>query len=172
VLKDFHLAQKLDMTATRKFTKYNAGISITKPEYHNNKLSDVYHLDEKQKTSVVAALTWRLSTNESMLTVGGLYTIYPQTTMKAILLDDGAKALILFTLREMSTSALCCLDSAYNEVCGEFATYDGENQATHKYLLGHSYYSSYTLLLIGAGLGSAYAVGLFGKQAGGYGYDF
>ncbi|TVU47493.1 hypothetical protein EJB05_07096 [Eragrostis curvula] len=59
-----------------------------------------------------------------------------------VLLDDGAKALILSTLREMSASALRCLGFAYKEDLGEFATYDGEDHAAHKYLLDPSYYSS------------------------------
>jgi magnesium-transporting ATPase (P-type) len=59
-----------------------------------------------------------------------------------VLLDDGAKALILSTLRDMSASALRCLGFAYKEELAEFATYDGEEHAAHKYLLDPSYYSS------------------------------
>ena len=59
-----------------------------------------------------------------------------------VLLDDGAKALILSTLREMSASALCYLGFAYKDELAEFATYDGEDHAAHKYLLDPSYYSS------------------------------
>jgi magnesium-transporting ATPase (P-type) len=59
-----------------------------------------------------------------------------------VLLDDGAKALILSALREMSASALCCLGFAYKDELAEFATYDGEDHAAHKYLLDPSYYSS------------------------------
>jgi hypothetical protein len=59
-----------------------------------------------------------------------------------VLLDGGAKALILSTLREMSASALRCLGFAYKEDLVEFATYDGEDHAAHKYLLDPSYYSS------------------------------
>ncbi|CAN6284691.1 unnamed protein product [Urochloa humidicola] len=59
-----------------------------------------------------------------------------------VLLDEGAKALILSTLRDMSASALRCLGFAYKEDLAEFATYDGEEHAAHKYLLDPSYYSS------------------------------
>jgi magnesium-transporting ATPase (P-type) len=59
-----------------------------------------------------------------------------------VLLDDGAKALILSSLSEMSASALRCLGFAYKEDLAEFATYDGEEHAAHKYLLDPSYYSS------------------------------
>jgi len=59
-----------------------------------------------------------------------------------VLLDDGAKALILSTLCDMSAGALRCLGFAYKEDLAEFATYDGEEHAAHKYLLDPSYYSS------------------------------
>lgn len=59
------------------------------------KVSGVYHLDEKQKTSAVAELTRRLSTNENTLTVGGLYTVDPQTAVKARLNNNGTLAALL-----------------------------------------------------------------------------
>jgi magnesium-transporting ATPase (P-type) len=59
-----------------------------------------------------------------------------------VLLDDGAKSLILSTLRDMSAGALRCLGFAYKEDLAEFATYDGEEHAAHKYLLDPSYYST------------------------------
>jgi voltage-dependent anion channel protein 2 len=59
------------------------------------KVSGVYHLDEKQKASAVAELTRRLSSNENTLTVGGLYTVDPQTTMKARLNNTGTLAALL-----------------------------------------------------------------------------
>ncbi|VAI06932.1 unnamed protein product [Triticum turgidum subsp. durum] len=59
-----------------------------------------------------------------------------------VLLDEGAKALVLSTLREMSGSALRCLGFAYKEDLAEFATYDGEEHPAHKYLLDPAYYSS------------------------------
>jgi voltage-dependent anion channel protein 2 len=92
-------------TATGKLTKYSAGFGVTRPEYHAGliladkgdtiKVSGVYHLDEKQKASAVAELTRRLSTNENTLTVGGLYTVDPQTTMKARLNNTGTLAALL-----------------------------------------------------------------------------
>ncbi|KAL6867646.1 hypothetical protein ACP4OV_015670 [Aristida adscensionis] len=92
-------------SATGKFTKYSAAIGITKPDYHvafiladkgdTIKASGLYHLDEKQKTSAVAELTRRLSTNENTLTVGGLYTVDPQTVVKARLNNTGTLAALL-----------------------------------------------------------------------------
>jgi len=58
-----------------------------------------------------------------------------------VLLDDGTKALILSKLREMSANALRCLGFAYKEDLADFASYDGEEHAAHKYLLDPSYYS-------------------------------
>ncbi|XP_006649583.1 mitochondrial outer membrane protein porin 5 [Oryza brachyantha] len=92
-------------TATGKFTKYSAGIGVTKPDYHaaivladkgdTIKVSGVYHLDDKKKTSAVAELTRRLSANENTLTVGGLYTVDPQTSVKARLNNTGKLAALL-----------------------------------------------------------------------------
>ena len=59
------------------------------------KVSGVYHLDEKQKASAVAELTRRLSTNQNTLTVGGLYTVDPQTAVKARLNNTGTLAALL-----------------------------------------------------------------------------
>ena len=57
-------------------------------------------------------------------------------------LDEKAKKIVLASLHEMSTKALRCLGFAYKEDLAEFATYDGEEHAAHKYLLDPSYYSS------------------------------
>jgi voltage-dependent anion channel protein 2 len=59
------------------------------------KVSGVYHLDDKQKSSVVAELTRRLSTNENTLTVGGLYKVDPETAVKARLNNTGKLAALL-----------------------------------------------------------------------------
>ena len=68
-----------------------------------------------------------------------------------VLLDEGAKALILSTLSEMSANALRCLGFAYKEDLAEFATYDGDEHAAHKYLLDPAYYSSIESNLIFCG---------------------
>ncbi|KAG8091468.1 hypothetical protein GUJ93_ZPchr0012g19399 [Zizania palustris] len=92
-------------TATGKFTKYSAGLGITKPEYHAAfiladqgdaiKVSGLYHFDEKQKAAAVAELTRKLSTNESTLTVGGMYAVDHQTIVKAKLNNTGKLATLL-----------------------------------------------------------------------------
>ena len=69
-----------------------------------------------------------------------------------VLLDDGAKALILSTLRDMSASALRCLGFAYKDELAEFATYDGENHPAHKLLLDPANYAAIETDLIFAGL--------------------
>lgn len=92
-------------TSSGKFTKYSAGIGVTKPDFHaafiladkgdTIKVSGVYHLDEKQKTSAVAEFTRKLSTNDNTLTVGGLYTVDAQTAVKARLNNTGKLAALL-----------------------------------------------------------------------------
>lgn len=92
-------------TAAGTFTKYSAGIGLSKPEYNASfilgdkgdslKASYVYHFDEKQKTSVVAEITRRFSTNENTVTVGSLYAVDPQTTLKAKLNNSGKLGALL-----------------------------------------------------------------------------
>ncbi|KAL6640899.1 hypothetical protein ACP70R_019080 [Stipagrostis hirtigluma subsp. patula] len=92
-------------TATGKFIKYSAGIGINKQDYHaafiladkgnTIKVSGLYHFDEKQKASAVAELTRKLSTNENTLTLGGLYAVDAQTTVKARLNNAGTLAALL-----------------------------------------------------------------------------
>ncbi|XP_020086089.1 calcium-transporting ATPase 1, endoplasmic reticulum-type-like [Ananas comosus] len=69
-----------------------------------------------------------------------------------VLLEESSKALILDTLREMSTNALRCLGFAYKDDLADFATYDGEDHPAHRLLLDPSNYSSIESDLIFVGL--------------------
>lgn len=92
-------------TASGNFTKYNAGISMTRPDSIASvilgdkgdtlKASYVHHLDEKQKSAAVAEITRRFSTNENTFTVGGAYALDPQTTVKARLNNSGKLGALL-----------------------------------------------------------------------------
>ncbi|XP_008787191.2 mitochondrial outer membrane protein porin 5-like [Phoenix dactylifera] len=92
-------------TASGTFTKYNAGISLGKPDYNASiiladkgdtlRASYVYHLDEMQKSAMVGEITRRFSTNENTFTVGGQYIIDPQTTVKSRLNNSGKLAALL-----------------------------------------------------------------------------
>ncbi|CAL9092252.1 membrane protein porin [Musa troglodytarum] len=101
-------------TASGAFTKYGAGVSLTKPEYDASvvmadkgdtlRASYVYHLDEMQKSSVVAEFVRRFSTNENTVTVGGQHALDPKTTVKARLNNSGKLgALLQHELRLKST---------------------------------------------------------------------
>nr|AAB58910.1 Ca2+-ATPase [Oryza sativa Indica Group] len=68
-----------------------------------------------------------------------------------VLLDEGAKALILSTLREMVASALRCLGFAYKEDLGGIWQHMMVKSMRHKYLLDPSYYSSIESNLIFCG---------------------
>lgn len=59
------------------------------------KVYGLYHFDKKQKASAVVELTRKLSKNENTLTVGGLYTVDAQTTVKARLNNTGNLAALL-----------------------------------------------------------------------------
>ncbi|RWV95924.1 hypothetical protein GW17_00041406 [Ensete ventricosum] len=92
-------------TASGTFTKYTAGIGLTKPEYNVSiiladkgdtiRASYMYHLDEKQKSSVVAEIVRRFSINENTMTVGGQHALDPQTTVKARLNNSGKLGALL-----------------------------------------------------------------------------
>ncbi|KAL6883644.1 hypothetical protein ACP4OV_011058 [Aristida adscensionis] len=92
-------------TARRKLTKFSAGIGVTKQDFHaafimadkgdTIKVSGLYHIDMKQKASAVAEFTMKLSTNKNTFTVGGLYKIDPQTTVKVRLSNSGRLAALL-----------------------------------------------------------------------------
>ncbi|XP_039136201.1 calcium-transporting ATPase 4, endoplasmic reticulum-type-like [Dioscorea cayenensis subsp. rotundata] len=67
-------------------------------------------------------------------------------------LDDGARSLIMETLKEMSTNALRCLGFAYKDDLSDFDTYDGEDHPAHKLLLDPSKYSDIEKNLVFVGL--------------------
>ncbi|XP_020574489.1 mitochondrial outer membrane protein porin 5 [Phalaenopsis equestris] len=92
-------------TSSGIFTKYNAGVGLKKPEHDVSviladkgdtlRASYVYHLDEKQRSSVVAEINRKFSTNENTFTVGGAYAVDPQTTVKARLNNSGKLGALL-----------------------------------------------------------------------------
>nr|CAD1832411.1 unnamed protein product [Ananas comosus var. bracteatus] len=77
--------------------------------------SYVYLFDDAQKTSVVAEVTRRFSTNDNTFTVGGSYAVDPLTTVKArlnnsgklaALIDTRAKSILATISGEFDTKAL------------------------------------------------------------------
>ncbi|GKU98837.1 hypothetical protein SLEP1_g11776 [Rubroshorea leprosula] len=92
-------------TTSGSFTKYTAGISVSKPDScasiimgdkgDSIKASYVHHLDKLKKSAAVAEITRRFSTNENTFTVGGLYTIDHLTVVKAKLNNHGRLGALL-----------------------------------------------------------------------------
>lgn len=89
------------------FTRGDKGDSL--------RASYVYLFDDEQKTSVVAEVTRRFSTNDNTFTVGGSYAVDPLTTMKArlnnsgklaALIDTRAKSILATISGEFDTKAL------------------------------------------------------------------
>ncbi|CAA7387825.1 unnamed protein product [Spirodela intermedia] len=86
-------------TSSGTFTKYNAGLSLKKPDYivsilladkgDTLRASYVHHLDGKQKSAAVAEITRKFSTNENTLTVGSLYELDSLTSVKTKLNNGG-----------------------------------------------------------------------------------
>ncbi|KAJ4878653.1 Mitochondrial outer membrane protein porin 2 [Raphanus sativus] len=92
-------------TSSKTFTKYNAGISVTKPDAcasiilgdkgDSIKASYLHHLDESKRSAAVGEVYRKFSTNENTITVGGLYAIDRTTTVKAKLNNNGKLGALL-----------------------------------------------------------------------------
>jgi len=90
--------------ARGKFRNYRAAIGMTSKYYHaalimadkgdTIKVCGLYNFDNKQVSAVVE-LTRKLSKKKNTLTVGGLYTVDAQATVKARLNDTGSLAALL-----------------------------------------------------------------------------
>ncbi|KAJ0754010.1 putative Porin domain superfamily, eukaryotic porin/Tom40 [Helianthus annuus] len=88
-----------------RFTKYNAGISVNKPDSSASiilgdkgdtiKASFIHHLDESKKTAAVGEITRRFSLNENTFTVGGSYAVDSLTVVKAKLNNHGKLGAVL-----------------------------------------------------------------------------
>ncbi|KAK9990768.1 hypothetical protein SO802_025753 [Lithocarpus litseifolius] len=92
-------------TTTGNFTKYTAGLSVTKPDSSASiiladkgdsiKASYVHHLDQFKKSAAVGEITRKFSTNENTFTVGGSYAIDSLTVVKAKLNNHGKLGALL-----------------------------------------------------------------------------
>ncbi|CDP02599.1 unnamed protein product [Coffea canephora] len=92
-------------TASGTLTKYTAGISVTKPESSASiilgdkgdtiKASYVHHLDQLKRSTAVAEITRRFSTNENTFTVGGSYAVDALTIVKMRLNNHGSLGTLL-----------------------------------------------------------------------------
>ncbi|KAL9378235.1 hypothetical protein Peur_029570 [Populus x canadensis] len=86
-------------TTLGSFTKYTAGISVTKPDSYASMIlgdkgdslraSYVHHLDLLKKSAVAGEITRRFSTNENTLTIGGSFAVDHLTVVKAKLNNHG-----------------------------------------------------------------------------------
>uniref|UniRef100_A0A161ZMV8 Voltage-dependent anion-selective channel protein n=1 Tax=Daucus carota subsp. sativus TaxID=79200 RepID=A0A161ZMV8_DAUCS len=98
-------AEAVYQTSSGKFTKYTAGITITKPDAcasiilgekgDSIKASYVHHLDSSKRSAAVGEISRRFSTNENTFTVGGLYAVDSLTSVKAKLNNHGKLGVLL-----------------------------------------------------------------------------
>ncbi|GAB4849091.1 Voltage-dependent anion-selective channel protein 2 [Ancistrocladus abbreviatus] len=92
-------------TTSGNFTKYMAGISVTKPESSASiilgdkgdtiKASYLHHLDQLKKSAAVGEISRRFSTNENTFTVGGSYALDSLTVVKGKLNNHGKLGALL-----------------------------------------------------------------------------
>lgn len=92
-------------TSAGSLTKYNAGLSFTKPDFIASlfltdkadtlKFSYLHTLSPLTNSSVAAEIAHSISKEENTFTVGGLYMLDPLTTVKARLSNNGKVAALL-----------------------------------------------------------------------------
>ncbi|KAF5958336.1 hypothetical protein HYC85_005561 [Camellia sinensis] len=92
-------------TNSSKFTKYTAGISVTKPDScasiilgdkgDSIRASYVHYMDQIKQSAVVGEITRKFSTNENTFTVGGSYAVDNLTVVKAKLNNHGRLGAVL-----------------------------------------------------------------------------
>ncbi|KAK9286936.1 hypothetical protein L1049_015344 [Liquidambar formosana] len=86
-------------TSSSVFTKYNAGINVTKPDFDASIIladkgdlltaSYVHYLNQQKRIATVAEITRRFSTSENTFTVGGSCAVDHMTVVKARLNNHG-----------------------------------------------------------------------------------
>ncbi|KAA3461457.1 mitochondrial outer membrane protein porin 2-like [Gossypium australe] len=92
-------------TTSGNFTKYTAGISMTKLDScasiilgdkgDSIKASYVHYMDQQKKSAAVAEISRRFSTNENTFTVGGAYAVDHLTLIKVKLNSHGRLGALL-----------------------------------------------------------------------------
>lgn len=104
-------------TGSGLFTKYNAGLGLTKPDFsaailvsdkgETLKASGLYHVNPDTKTMVAAEVLHRLPTSDTTFTVGTSYALDSVTTVKTRLNNHGKLgALLQHEFRPKSTVTL------------------------------------------------------------------
>ncbi|GMY17364.1 mitochondrial outer membrane protein porin 2-like [Fagus crenata] len=93
------------LTASGNFAKYNAGVSLTKPDSTASvmlgdkgdslRVSYLHHLSKLNGGAVVGEVSRRFSSNENTLTVGCSCVVDPHTVVKAKLNNHGNLAALL-----------------------------------------------------------------------------
>ncbi|XP_028773736.1 mitochondrial outer membrane protein porin 6 [Neltuma alba] len=101
--KDLYVGAEVGFsTASASFTKYNAGITINKPDYSASlilvdkgqalKTSYIHYVDRPDGFTVAAELTHRFSSFENGFAIGTSQTISPGTLVKTRFTNDGKAA--------------------------------------------------------------------------------
>uniref|UniRef100_A0A2P2K6G6 Mitochondrial outer membrane protein porin 2-like n=1 Tax=Rhizophora mucronata TaxID=61149 RepID=A0A2P2K6G6_RHIMU len=98
-------AEATYITTSGELAKYNAGVSLTKPDSNASviladkgdsiRVSYLHHLTHLNGGSVVTEINRQFSTNENTLTVGCSYVVNSQTLLKAKLNNHGSLGALL-----------------------------------------------------------------------------
>lgn len=92
-------------TESGAFTKYNAGVGLTKPDFSTAvllldkgdmlKASYLHNISSDTKATVAAEISHKFSTNENTFTVGSAYALDPLTSVKTRLNNHGKLGALL-----------------------------------------------------------------------------
>lgn len=108
--------------ASRNFVKYNAGVSLKKPDSTASviladkgdslRASYLHHFNHLKRGTAVGEISRRFSTNENTLTVGCSYAVDPHTLVKAKLDNNGNLGALL--QHELKPKSLLTISGAFN----------------------------------------------------------
>ncbi|KAL5549112.1 hypothetical protein UlMin_004343 [Ulmus minor] len=109
-------------TASASFTKYNAGISLNKPDFsaallladkgQTLKASYIHYVDSVNGTTVAAELTHRFSSYQNNFTIGSSHSVDPFTVVKTRFSDEGKVAMLC--QREWRPKSLVTFSAEYD----------------------------------------------------------
>lgn len=109
-------------SASSSFTKYNAGISINKPDFavavilvdmgQTVKASYIHTVNQSTRTEVAAEMIHRLSSFDNTFTIGSSHGIDPFTTLKTRFSNDGKVGLTC--QREWRPKSLVTFSAEYD----------------------------------------------------------
>lgn len=127
--KDISLGGEVSFdTGSASFTKYNAGISLNKPDFSaalilmdkGQTLKASYFHTLNPSTAVAAEMTHRFSSYENRFMIGSSHTVDPMTSVKTRFCDDGKVGMLY--QREWRPKSLVTFSAEYDTKAADAAS--------------------------------------------------